>query len=111
VTRTDVAVAANARVGRVVDYTTDPRGLGMFRGLVAAVQRSVNPGAGQRVFTVAPMWHGDTITPQRFTGLAQLGRSRIVAPRTSKLSDEREANATNAAALAIFAERVRRGRN
>lgn len=107
--RTDVAAAPNARVVPVVEYGTDPRGRAAFAALLAAVTRSTNPGGPQRVYTVPPTWSGDTVNPQRYTGAASLGRARVVAPRSSTIGQEREANPTNAAAMAIFAERMKRG--
>ncbi|MCL1872162.1 MAG: hypothetical protein FWF90_17370 [Promicromonosporaceae bacterium] len=107
--RTDVAAAVNASVVPVVEYGPDPHGRARFGSLMDAVSRSVNPGA-QRVFVVAPTWNGDTVNPQRYTGQASLGRARVVSARSSTIGQEREATPTNAAAMAIFAERIKKGR-
>lgn len=108
--RTDIAAASNARVGPpIVEYETDPRGLRAFLAATADVADRLNPTtSGQRFYVGPNNWHGDTISPQAFTGLAQLGRARVVSERSSRMSREREASPTNAAAMAVFAERARR---
>lgn len=108
--RTDVATAVNARLVPIVEYGPDPRGLGMFRRLSAVLQRGHRGQDGTRVVERWGTWHGYAQAPQQFTGMAPLGNARPVTNRVSDLGDERSTQLSDAA-LAIFAERLkRRGR-
>ena len=110
--RTDVAAAANSRVGRIVEYGTDPRGAGLFAALTGRTRRDLDGARpvvdphrdGGRTF------HGYTNTPQRFVGIAPLGLARPVSPTSSTMPNERSASALNDGALRIFAERLARRR-
>ncbi|MBN9375101.1 MAG: hypothetical protein J0I40_06870 [Cellulomonas sp.] len=109
--RTDVAAAANATVDRIVSYHTDPRGVGAFRRLLASIASAVNSQSGQHVYTNGgPTFSGYAASPQQYTGAANLGAGRVVAPRSSTLDAEKEASPSNAIAMALFAERMKAGR-
>lgn len=106
--RTDVSAAANTSVGRIVDYSPDPRGWSMFAALTGAHNRILNRAPA--VIEHYPEHHGAMRPRQRMTGLAPLalGSGRPVTARTSQLSDERS-DALDNPALRIFAERLKRG--
>lgn len=108
--RTDVAAAANVTIEPVATYHTDPRGVGAFRRLLTSITDAVNGRTGQHIYAPQPAFHGYAISPQRYTGAANLGTSRVVTPRSSTIGQEREANPTNAVAMQVFAERMRQGR-
>ena len=102
---TDVAAAANARIVQDVDYTLERRGWAMFARLSGMGQRGI---AGQNTAPVIEpnrTFHGPLMTPQRFVGLAGLGRT-VVEP-TQQLGGQRSAGLQDPA-LRIFAERMRR---
>ena len=108
VARTDVSAAANTSVGRIVDYSPDPRGWSMFAALAGAHNRVLNRAPA--VVESYPEHHGPMAPRQRMVGLAPLGlgAGRPVTPAGSQLSDERSDVLSNPA-LRIFAERLRRG--
>lgn len=108
--RTDVAAAANLTVEPIATYHTDPVGLGVFRRLMGSIADAVNGRTGQHVYAPADSFHGYAVSPQRFTGAANLGGARVVAPRSSTLDREKEASPANAVAMALFAERMKAGR-
>ena len=109
--RTDVAAAANATVDRIVSYHTDPRGVGAFRGLLGSIAAAVNGQSGQHIYTNGgPTFSGYAVSPQQYTGAANLGTGHVVAPRSSTLDREKEASPINSTAMALFAERMKAGR-
>jgi len=109
--RTDVSAAANQSIEPVAAFHTDPRGVGAFRRLIGSIAAAVNGQSGQWIYTNGgPTFNGYAVSPQRYTGAANLGGGRVVSPRSSTLSQEKEANPTNTVAMQLFAERMRAGR-
>lgn len=102
--RTDVAAAPNARVTTSVVYDPDPRGAATFGALV----RSVVAGLRSDTFTGPNNWHGNAVSPQRYAGAAGLAAAvhsgTVIAPRSSTIDQEREANPSIAAAMRLFAQ-------
>lgn len=108
--RTDVAAAINTSVQPIVDYGIDPRGVGMFRSIAADGRRAVAGRQGTRVLDPVRRFNGLAVTPQRFVGLAPLGASRTVTPRSARMDGEPSMPTFDDTALRIFAERLRRGK-
>ncbi len=108
--RTDVAAAANLSVEPIATYHTDPAGVTAFRRLLGSIAAAVNGQTGQHIYAPAGSFHGYAVSPQRYTGAANLGAARVVAARSSTLDREKEASPANAVAMALFAERMKAGR-
>lgn len=109
--RTSVDGAAiNAQLAPETVYGIDPRGWAWFRQITGLNARAM--AGATRVIDPVATFNGDTgHAAQSFSGLAPLvGGVKPDARESSQMSDERAAGALTNGALAIFAERLRRGR-
>lgn len=99
----------NRQVVAVPVFTADPVGHAMFADITAAVtgplvhsRPVVEHGSGR--------WGGWAQDPQKFRGLATLGKGRPITERGRQLADERSTQLANPA-LGVFSQRAARGQS
>lgn len=98
----------NRQVVAVPVFVPDPIGHRMFADITAAVHAPLvdSPAVVER----SGRWGGWARDPQRFRGMATLGKGRPIGDRSSQLADERSLQLANPA-LSVFAQRATRGQS
>jgi hypothetical protein len=105
-----VAGPANARVVPHLVLDIDRRGWGLFSRLSGTYQRGLAGRETPPVIERNGWWHGPTISPQRFTGMASLATGgRPINERASEIGDKKSAGLDDPS-LRVFRERAARRR-